>query len=82
MTAGGNRFNGCECDSQLNDDDFHVNTNNGYCTVSVIDSLTVVVTNNALSIEVEVYRTPEDDTPIESTLYLKEERQEDDDYGF
>ena len=67
-----NKFNRCDCDSQLNDDNFHVNTNNGYCTVRVADSLSVVVINETSSVIVEVYRNTEDDAPIETMQFPKE----------
>ena len=40
MTAGGNKFNACQCDSQLTDPNFTVDSHGGYCVVRIKDSWT------------------------------------------
>jgi len=75
MTQAGNKFNRCECscDSKLNDPNFRVNSHGGYCVVRVADSLSVVVINEISFVIVEVYRNTEDDAPIETMQFSKEE---------
>jgi len=63
MTAGG----------KLTDPNFTVDSHGGYCTVRVADSLSVVVINEISFVIVEVYRNTEDDAPIETMQFSKEE---------
>ena len=63
MTAGG----------KLTDPNFAVDSHGGYCTVRIADSLSVVVINEISFVIVEVYRNTEDDAPIETMQFSKEE---------
>jgi len=63
MTAGGS----------LDDPNFTVDSHGGCCVVSVKDSFSVVILNNANSIEVEVYADTRDDYPRDSMMFEKTE---------
>ena len=53
------------------DPNFEVDSHGGICTVRVADSMSVVIINNISSIEVEIYRNTEDDSPIDTVIFPK-----------
>tara|TARA_Y100001938_G_scaffold24431_1_gene32138 strand:- start:351 stop:590 length:240 start_codon:yes stop_codon:yes gene_type:complete len=78
MTAGGKEDASlCHDYMGLDDPNFGVSSHGGFCVVRVHDSLSVVVINNDNYVEVEVYERTEDDAPIDSMVFRKEDYNND-----
>ena len=78
MTAGGKEDASlCHDYMGLDDPNFGVSSHGGFCVVRVHDSLSVVVINNDNYVEVEVYEKTEDDAPIDSMVFRKEDYNND-----
>jgi len=78
MTAGGKEDASlCHDYMGLDDPNFGVTSHGGFCVVRVHDSLSVVVINNDNYVEVEIYERTEDDAPIDSMVFRKEDYNND-----
>ena len=78
MKAGGKEDASlCHDYMGLDDPNFGVTSHGGFCVVRVHDSLSVVVINNDNYVEVEVYERTEDDAPIDSMVFRKEDYNND-----
>ena len=79
MTAGGKEDASlCHDYMGLDDPNFGVSSHGGFCVVRVHDSLSVVVINEPSFVTVEVYERTEDDAPIDSMVFRKEDYNNED----